>query len=99
MKVTRQPGRNPARSPQGASAAASKTGGLSPREHPLAGSETPPRAGSANHPRHFINKCGNHNVNPGQYVTTARKPSIVSSHGNTATVSSLMPILVMPEAT
>ena len=49
--------------------------------------------------RHFISRCGNHNVNPGQYVTTARNPSMVSSQGSTATVSSLMPILVMPEAT
>ncbi len=37
--------------------------------------------------------------NGGQYVTRRRNTSMVSSHGQTATVSSVMPILVMPEAT
>src|SRR5690348_13316773 len=34
-----------------------------------------------------------------QYVTITRKTSIVASHGHTATVSSVMPIFVIPEAT
>jgi len=35
----------------------------------------------------------------GQYVTTTRKTSIVTSHGHTAIVSSVMPIFAMPDAT
>ena len=36
---------------------------------------------------------------PGQYVTSTRNTSMVRSQGHTATVSSVMPILAMPEAT
>ncbi len=35
----------------------------------------------------------------GQYVTITRKTSIVTSHGHTAIVSSVIPIFVIPEAT
>lgn len=35
----------------------------------------------------------------GQYVTNPRKISIVSSHGHTAIVSSVIPIFAMPDAT
>src|SRR5512135_2120194 len=35
----------------------------------------------------------------GQYVTITRNTSIVSSQGQTATVSSVMPILAIPDAT
>lgn len=42
---------------------------------------------------------GSHSDRPGQYVTTTRKASIVSSHGHTATVNSVIPILAMPDAT
>lgn len=55
------------------------------------------REGAEN--RYFSNKLGNHSDKPGQYVTTIRNDSMVSSQGQTAWVSSVMPILVMPEAT
>jgi len=42
---------------------------------------------------------GSHSDSPGQYVTITRKASSPTSHGITATVSSVMPIFAMPEAT
>ena len=45
------------------------------------------------------NKCGSQSDSAGMYVTMTRKISIVASHGKTATVSSAMPMPVMPEAT
>jgi len=42
---------------------------------------------------------GSHSDISGMYVTSTRKMSIVPSHGSTAMVSSVMPILAMPEAT
>ena len=43
--------------------------------------------------------CGSHSVSGGQYVISTRNTSIVSSHGQTATVISLRPSLLMPLAT
>ena len=42
---------------------------------------------------------GSHSEISGMNVTATRNPSIVSSHGHTAMVSSVMPILAMPDAT
>ena len=56
--------------------------------------------GGKNVPRHIMpSSLGSHSEICGTYVTTTRKHSIVSSHGHTAMVSSVMPILAMPEAT
>ena len=44
-------------------------------------------------------RCGSQSDSAGMYVTITRKISMVASHGKTATVSSPMPIPVMPEAT
>ena len=42
---------------------------------------------------------GSHSDSSGMYVTITRNTSMASSHGHTATVSSVMPILAMPDAT
>src|SRR5262249_33472760 len=42
---------------------------------------------------------GSHSDISGMYVTSTRNTSMVSSHGHTAIVSSVMPILAMPDAT
>ena len=42
---------------------------------------------------------GRNKLSSGQYVTNTRKASMVISQGSTATVSSVMPIFVMPLAT
>src|SRR3954468_8971963 len=43
--------------------------------------------------------CGSQIDSAGQYVTITRNTSIGNSHGHTANVSSVMIILVMPDAT
>ena len=44
-------------------------------------------------------RCGGHSANRGQRIATPGSINLVSRHGQTAAVSTLMPILVMPEAT
>jgi hypothetical protein len=49
--------------------------------------------------RYLNSRCGSQSDSPGQNVTTTRNAIIVRSHGPTATVNSVMPILVIPDAT
>ncbi len=86
-----------ARSPRiGAGCAAvAITGGRTPFR-PVAGRR--PHTGCLH--RYIIPSArGSPSDSAGQYVTKIRNTSIVSSHGHTAIVSSVMPILVMPDAT
>src|SRR3569623_3376394 len=76
------------------------------RDHPPSKRKKPPKP-AAFHDRSALDSRrlsmpsmrGNHSEISGRNVTATRNASIVSSHGHTAMVSSVMPFLALPDAT
>ena len=75
------------------------TGGVNPNNRPLGAATCSITNATESGLVVTITTTGSAAILPGQLVTITRNPSIVRSRGHTATVSSLMPILAIPDAT